>query len=192
MKKYLMFIITAAILSLGFTSCKDDTTTAPATKIGDNITESQFPITITAGDPRGTYTPNTPAMKFTFPPIQGSNIAMTYTKNTGSGTLIIQGATPQSGTYTTNKLQFDIRGYMDFTVPGEPTERIPFPAEGEESFFEEVQPSGTWQIIGNKIYFDDNTEGAEFTVTDKGLFMYSEIDTETEEKGSFFLGLRKK
>lgn len=192
MKKYLMFIIAATVLSLGFTSCKDDTMTSPASSGNANITEAQFPTTITAGDPRGTYTPNTPAMKFSIPPVQGVTIAMTYTKNTGSGTIILQGTSRNSGTYTTNNLQFDIRGYMDITIPEEAPQRIPFPAEGEGSFFEEVQPTGTWEVIGNKIYFDDNTEGAEFTVTDKGLFMYSEIETDSEEKGSFFLGLRKK
>ncbi len=189
MKKHTLLLLLTMIIAISFSACKDDES-SPSTS--NNIPESEFPATATGGDPRGTYTPNTPAASTKLPPSTAAySFSMNYTKNTGSGTLKLEGTSATSGTYTNTNMKFDVVGEVKITAGGM-SSSYPFPGDDPEAVdpFSGMPANGTWKVEGNTIFFDDDGEGIDFTVTSKGLFA---VQTENIVFGTttISIGMRK-
>lgn len=190
MKKQVVLFVLASVFAFIMSSCKDDSTSpAPGGGTVTNISESEFPTTATGGDPRGTYTPNTPVISIKYSPASESmTLSTTFTKNTGTGSMTLKGSSATSGTYTVSNMKLDIQGKMRLTRNGEVLAEQPFhPADVLDS----NKPSGTWKVISGKLYFDDETEGPAYTVTSKGLFFVSDLDFEDLGTGIMSMAMRK-
>ena len=190
MKKSVAYFLSVMLAVFVLSSCKDDDKSPTSGNNGNsNIPESEFPVTATGGDPRGTYTPNTPAITLKYTPSsEGLALTTTFTKNTGSGSITIQGASATAGTYTLNKMTLDIQGKMKLTNNGQ--------VLGEQPFFpgdvlDSTKPSGTWKVENGKLIFDNDDEGSSYTVTSKGLFFVSDLDFEELGTGTMSMCFRK-
>lgn len=132
-----------------------------------NIAESDFPRTATGGDPRGTYSPNTPLFAwFNLP----TGVSVDMTRNGGSGTIEVAGSSATSGTFTATNMQLDVAG----TISGGGV-TIPFDFDDLDQG-SLTSGSGTWRVIpGNRIEMQPNEAGEDpdtigFSVTGRGLF----------------------
>jgi len=173
MKKHTLLLLLIMIIAISFSACKDDES-SPTNNDTTNIPESEFPTTATGGDPRGTYTPNTPAASTKLPAATGGySFVMSYTKNTGSGTLKLEGASATSGTYTNTNLVLEVEGAAKVMMGSTEILSYPFPSDDpDDEFapFSSLPPTGTWRVDGNTLIFNDDMEGLGFAVTSKGLF----------------------
>ncbi len=191
MKKHLLVFLSLAFIALTFAACSDDSS-SPSTNNSSNITESEFPTTATGGDPRGTYTPNTPMISMKLPTMPIGSMTISYTKNTGSGTITFEGSSATSGTYKSTDFKMEVEGKMNISFPGIPDQEIPFPGEGTPDVgFDAPKSNGTWRVVNGQLFLDDETEGSGYTVNSKGLFF---VNSYTEEgmTGSVSVALRKK
>lgn len=194
MKKHALLLVIAFIMAIGFSACSEDSSAPADNNNSGNIPESEFPTTATGGDPRGTYTPNTPAASTKLPPPPtGFTFSMTYTKNTGSGTVKLEGSSATSGTYTNTNLVIEIAGIAKVMSGSTEVFSYPFPSSDPNEFnpFSTMAATGTWRVDGNKLYFNDETEGMDFTVTSKGLFAVHTIPVQTFGSAIFSIGMRK-
>lgn len=190
MKKHLLVFLSMAFIALAFAACSNDSSSPSPTN--SNIAESEFPTTATGGDPRGTYTPNTPMISMKLPTMPVGSMTISYTKNTGSGTIVLEGSTATSGTYKSTDFKMEVEGKMKISIPGFPEQEIPFPGtEAPDIGFDAPKPNGTWRIQNGQLFFDDETEGSGYTVTSKGLFFVNSY-TEQGMTGAATVALRKK
>ncbi len=190
MKKHLLVFLSMAFIALTFAACSNDSSSPSPTN--SNIAESDFPTTATGGDPRGTYTPNTPMVSMKLPTLPVGSMSISYTKNTGSGTIVFEGATATSGTYKSTDFTMQVEGKMKISFPGFPEQETPFPGdESPDIGFDAPKPTGTWRVVNGQLFLDDETEGSGYTVNSKGLFFVNSY-TESGMTGSGVVALRKK
>lgn len=193
MKKHTLLLLLIMIIAISFSACKDDES-SPTNNDTTNIPESEFPTTATGGDPRGTYTPNTPAASTKLPAApSGFSYTMSYTKNTGSGTLKLEGTSATSGTYTNTNLKVEVEGVAKVMMGSTQVYSQAFPGENPDEFnpFNSMPATGTWRADGSMLYFNDDTEGINFTVTSKGLFAVQDIPVLSFGTATISIGMRK-
>lgn len=191
MKKSVVYFLSVILAVFVLSSCKDDASSPSSGNNGNsNVPESEFPTTAKGGDPRGTYTPNTPAIVLKYnPSSEDLVLTTTFTKNTGSGSITLQGASATSGTYTLNNMSLDIQGKLKLTRNGQ--------VLGEQPFFpgdvlDSTKPTGTWKVENGKLIFENEDEGSSYTITSKGLFFVSDLDFESLGTGTMSMCFRKK
>lgn len=174
--KHSILYLCMVMFTISFIACKDDATSSSNNNNnnnnnGNNIPESEFSYTASGGDPRGTYTPNTPTASTKLPtPPTGFSFAMNYTKNTGSGTLTLEGTSATSGTYTKSNLVLEVEGTAKVMSGSTVVFSYPFPTTDYKVPFADLPNTGTWKVEGTKLYFNDSTQGMDFSTTSKGIF----------------------
>lgn len=174
--KHSILYLCMVMFTISFIACKDDATSSNNNNNnnnnGNNIPESEFSYTASGGDPRGTYTPNTPTASAKLPtPPSGYSFAMNYTKNTGSGTLTLEGTSATSGTYTKTNLVLEVEGAANVKLGSTTVYTYPFPSADYKIPFADLPNTGTWKVEGNTLFFNGSTTGMNFSTTSKGIFL---------------------
>ncbi len=180
-------LVPVTVTSLVFAvACNNNTssTTTPSGP-GPDIAVAQFPTSATGGDPRGTWYPNTPLMNVSASNLSsGVTVGVTFTKNTGSGSIVYTGSTPASGTFSTNNLAASLVGNTAISALGQ-TSNIPI----MESTVGVLAGSGTWTVSGsNLIQFSSGVAKPDtlaFTANSQGLFFVSRQDVGASSGGLF-------
>lgn len=138
-----------------------------------NIALGEFPQASSGGDPRGTFTPNEPLVAFFNLP---AGFAVDLTRNRGTGTITVSGATAASGTITASGVTFDVAGTIRTPIGNVPLD--------PEDFSTITEGSGTvtWRVIaGNRMVVVSSQEPEpdtlEYARTPRGLFLIDSEDT---------------
>jgi len=153
-----------------------------------DIAEADFARTATGGDPRGTYTPNTPLFAwFNLP----AGFGIDLTRNGGTGTIEFAGSSATSGTYTLTDVQLDIAGSM--TALGV---TIPFDFSGmHQSMLGEG--GGTWTVLSSdRLVLRPNAAGENadtlgYAATTRGLFLVSTDTVAPGQVTTMVVGFRR-
>jgi hypothetical protein len=113
----------------------------------------------------------------------GVTIVPTFTRNTGSGSIVYTGSTPASGTFSTNNLTASLVGNTAISVLGQ-TSNIPI----MESTVGVLAGSGTWTVSGSNLILSSGgakPDTVAFTANSQGLFFVSRQDVGASSGGVF-------
>lgn len=166
--------ILSIIIIYGCSSDSNPTTTSGDPTKSANVGASEFPSSVTSGDPRGFYAPNTPLIHISGS-LLGSPLSYEAQTNTGTGTLKLEGSSATGGTYTGTNLKFDVKGLkLKVTIAGQ-TVAQDIPTETIAATYQKT--SGTWVVDskGQMILDQKDTLGP-YTVNSKGLFFIRTIN----------------
>ncbi|MHB1051325.1 MAG: hypothetical protein ACYC09_14700 [Bacteroidota bacterium] len=180
------FIISHAVIFvfslLVLVGCKKDETspTSNTNTVNEpaNLTLEQaiaeISIAQDGADPRGLYYINTPFVTFKTNDTTTGLQYKSETKNGGSGTIKVEGASAIEGTWTSTNVNVTVDLVLTVTTNGVP-EDVQFAPTADDLKGLNGSNSGTWKVIGDKMVMNTNgsTEPADtsnFGTTSKGLF----------------------
>ncbi len=150
----LMFLNRPHILTLlvfvVLSSCKEASTVAPAAG-GENLTITRQNLNAAGGDPRGSYVPNTPVVRY----LGELNESLTSARATGA--VVFSGASPSNGTFS-SLIATSISGTIGATI---------FPA-----FPYSDSTSGTWNASGSSLFLHihSRTDTLSFTADSNAIY----------------------
>lgn len=170
MKK--LSIISLFIAALAFINgCNKNTASGPPVHSptdSPNIALYSYPSTGEGGDPRGYYTPNSPAVDVFTQPVSSASIQYEMKVNNGSGLVQLSGSST-SGTYTTTNLNINVYGIL--TVK-QGSVNYSLPITFDNIF---TKASGKWSIPTQGMMVLDNTDTVQYTATNRGIFFINHI-----------------
>lgn len=174
MKKYILLYLSAIVTVLSILSCGSDSNEPSNNNDNADISESEFIFTPSGGDPRGIYRANTPSLGTQLTnTVSGYTLKNNFLFNTASGTITLDGTTSNSGSYTNNSYEPQIRGESSVLVTSAEIYSLKFPNQNDTGLF--VRNTGTWKIVNRKIRFDDDIyKEYGYSVTSKGLFIHTD------------------
>jgi len=171
MKKYILLYLSAIVTVLSILSCGSDSN-EPSNYNADDIPETEFACCSMGGDPRGTYSANTPSLISTLANSSSFDFSNKFLFNTGIGSITLEGTSKNSGTYTNNTYLPQIRGKAAVLSHGAEIYSLTFPNKNDTGLF--VHKNGTWKIVNKKIRIDEDiNKEYGYSVTSKGIFFHT-------------------